>query len=571
MVSQLDWEFFQVMRDIESLESATDSSDSEGSGSTFSNSGSVIHRTSRRRILLILAILLLTMICLYMAHLAGILGPVDGQKGLWRGAYRDRAEQYDSLETLHLNQSRLLENTEAERDAWESKAGTYSEDLDSARGSRDEWKSRYWQTEMVLNDTISDKEWLEAELDGVEKERDEWRSQALSTKGSLESLELRYSELEDELAGLRNDLAQTTSDKKVLEVELKDKIAQLIKLQLGLVLMHLEVKEVGRERDEWVSRFHELELSYRDLLCEVKIARLGAERWKELYEGQLDKVDQLLAEVDEWSAKYERLVAENRRLRRLYNGLLERLELLTAERDHWMDAYLDLNRSYNSLAEEIGYWRERCENLTSALDAMQSERDHWMMLYQELSGQHSQCLTQVEYWKNLYISTQSELENALAEIQELSGQLSECQSEVEYWRELYLLTHSELEDALVEIEYWKTLYQDLANISLDLEIGNITVEERQGGKPSIVSADMTVCVSTIDTPIFLFLEFWAEPLDCIWGYGSLVEDVSEWSDNCKTFHVTLDFGTGVGPYKVVATASLRPIEGYDQDEEAGPN
>ncbi len=536
MVSQLDWEFFQVMRDIESRESATDSSDSEGSGSTFSNSGSVIHRTSRRRILLILAILLLTMICLYMAHLAGILGPVDGQKGLWRGAYRDRAEQYDSLETLHLNQSRLLENTEAERDAWESKAGTYSEDLDLAKGSRDEWKSRYWQTEMVLNDTISEKEWLEAEIDGAEKERDEWRSQALSTKGSLESLELRYSELEDELAGLRNDLTQTTSDKKVLEVELKDKIAQLIKLQLGLVLMHLEVKEVGRGRDEWVSRFHELELSYRDLLCEAKIARLEAERWKELYGGQLDKVDQLLAEIDGWSAKYERLVAENRRLRRLYNGLLERLELLTAERDHWMDAYLDLNMSYNSLAEEIEYWRERCKNLTSALDAMQSERDHWMMLYQELSGQHSQCLKQVEYWKNLYISTQSELE-----------------------------------DALVEIEYWKTLYQDLANISVDLEIGNITVEERQGGKPSIVSADITVCVSTTDTPIFLFLEFWAEPLDCIWGYGSLVEDVSEWSDNCKTFHVTLDFGTGAGPYKVMATASLRPIEGYDQDEEAGPN
>jgi len=169
------------------------------------------------------------------------------------------------------------------------------------------------------------------------------------------------------------------------------------------------------------------------------------------------------------------------------------------------------------------------------LAQVRSERDAWILLYQSVSAQ-----------------------------------LSECQSEVRYWRSLYATCQSELEDALAEARYWKALYQGLANISLHLEIVNATVISRSCGKPSVVSADIRVCVSTRDTPIFMFLEYWAEPLDCVYGYGSILEDVSSWPADCKTFRVTMNFGKGLSSYKIVARASLRPIHGYDEAWKVGP-
>jgi hypothetical protein len=169
-----------------------------------------------------------------------------------------------------------------------------------------------------------------------------------------------------------------------------------------------------------------------------------------------------------------------------------------------------------------------------------------------------------------YDAVFSQLEDALEEIQQLTTELDNCTQVVEEWISLYQVIQEQLQDALSEVEYWQNLYMDLANITVNLSIDNLVVLERIDGKPSVVSADITVCVSTVDTSMLLLLEFWGEPIDCIWGYGSVLEDISEWPGNCKVFNVTMDFGFGVPPYKVVAKATLRPIHGLVLVEEVGP-
>jgi len=499
--------------------------------------------------LLVFVVLMLLSAVLYLAYMSGFFGTVKGARIPWWRAYKDKANQYDDLWALYEDGTELLTKAEAECETWRTKADFYSEDLERcsselerASQSATEWESRYWRAELILNDTLSQKEAVEIELDTAESESGEWKLKYLTTKGSLDCLEIMYSDLKDDLGELTRRLAQTTSDRDLLEAELRNRTVEIIKLKYLLELASSDLRWMTRERDAWASRFGELEISYKDLLCELKMSKALAEKYKGLYEEQARRLEETLAELEEYRSRCERLAStlnqsnlENRELRRLYESTLANLRATAAEMDRWKAAYQDLYRRYNASVGDAGYWRSMYGNLSVVLAQVRSERDVWILLYQSVSAQ-----------------------------------LSECQSEVRYWMSLYATCQSELEDALAEARYWKALYQGLANISLHLEIVNASVVSRSCGKPSVVSADIRVCVSTRETPIYMYLEYWAEPLDCVYGYGSILEDVSTWPGNCKTFRVTLNFGKGISSYKIVARASLRPIHGYDEVWKTGP-
>ncbi len=546
MASELDLDFLQIMREIEARRARP----GDLAPSVPVHVSKPRRARSRLRTCLVVVVALVSLAALlYLAYLSGLFGTVKGEKAPWRRAYRDKADQYDRLWALYRNRTELLNKTRDEADAWKAKAESCSEDLVrcsselelSAKRSA-EWESKYWRTEFVLNLTVSQKEALEMELDNARNESEDWKWKYFATKSSLDCLQIMYAGLKDDLEELKRRFNETAADREILEKELMNRTIEIIRLTCLLEVSSSDLRQMTSERDAWVVRFRELETSYNDLLCELKMSRALVERYKGLYEEEVRRLEQALREMEECRSRCERLAAalnksnlDYRELRSLYDRLAADLETMTADLDRWRTAYQALHLRYNASVEDARYWRSMYENLSAVLARVRSERDAWILLYQTV---------------NVH--------------------LSECQSEVNYWRTLYLARQSELDDALAEAARWKALYQGLANISLRLEIANVTVISRSCGKPSVVSADVKVCVSTKDTPMFMFLEYWAEPLDCIYGYGSILEDISSWPANCKTFRVTMSFGKGISSYKIVARASLRPIHGYDEIWQVGP-
>ena len=571
MVSELDWEYLQVMRDIEEK---AGSNQPENPGDSAPGRSSWPSRAASGRTLLLAVILILVIALVYMAYLAGIFGTTGGQKGIWREAYRN---QTDHLEGENSDLYRMLVVAREDGDDWETIAEGYLADLEKCRlqlssvedDSR-EWESRYWEARLSLNGTLG-------ELARIEMERDEWMEEHASALEELSSLENEHDRLEVELASLRADLETSRENEEQVREELRDRSMELVKLQVMIGLIHVQLGIADDEVDAWVKKYHELELEYRDLLCELRFCRSENSGLEEMVEQQRCELDEVLAELGACRERTGRILislesirGENRELRSLYDSMLADLESALGERDRLLTAYRRLLQNQTMLLEERSDLREHCENLTGLLIEAESDRDHWLALYQQVSLQLSIYSGEAEYWENQYQSILQELGIALSEIQVLSDQLDNCTIVAEEWMALYQSIQVQLAGALAEVEYWRDLYMDLANITLDISIDNLVVLERIGGKPSVVSADITVCVSTVDTPMILLLEFWGEPVDCIWGYGSIVEDISEWPGNCKVFSVTMDFGKGVPPYKVIAKATLRPVSGFDQVEEEGP-
>jgi hypothetical protein len=571
MVSELDWEYLQLMRDIE---------EKAGSNQPENPVESAPRRTTWSiraplgRTILLAVILILAIALVYTAYLAGIFGTTDGQRGIWREAYRNRT---DRLEMENSDLYRMLVAAREGGEEWESIAEGCLSDLEKCRlqlseaedGSRG-WESRYWEARLSLNGTLG-------ELARMEMERDEWKEEHASTLERLRSLENEHDRLELELASSRADLEASRVNEEQLRQDLRDRSMELAGLQVMMGLLHINLGIADDEVDAWVQKYHRLELDYRDLLCEMRFCRSEKAGLEELVEQQLWELDGVLAELDACRESTGRILialetirGENRELRLLHDSMLAELETAVRERDRLLTAYRRLLQNQTQLLGERNDLREYCENLTELLIEAESDRDHWQALYQQVSLQLSICSGEADYWESEYQLILQELDIALAEIQVLSEQLDNCTVVAEEWMSLYQSIQVQLAEALAEIDYWRDLYMDLANITMDISIDNLVVLERIGGKPSVVSADITVCVSTVDTPMFLLLEFWGEPIDCIWGYGSIAEDISEWPGNCKVFSVTMDFGMGVPPYKVVAKATLRPVSGFDQAEEEGP-
>ena len=571
MVSELDWEYLQVMRNIEEKE---DASASQPEQPVQPGNSSLRANLPGGRILLLIIISVLIIALLYTAYLAGIFGTTGGQRGIWRRAYRN---QTDYLEKENSNLFVMLVAAREERDGWEALAREHLADLSecrselsSAQGIAQRWETRYWRTELSLNGTLG-------ELRRVEMESNEWEDMYASTLGELRSLEDEHARLTDELSSTRSDLEEARRDKAVIQAELRDRSLDLVKLQVAVGLLHLELGRKDGEVDRLVQRFHELELEHRDLLCELRFCESENARWEELVEELHGEIEARVEEIEACRNRMERVLLamentrmENEELRSLYESMLVRVEGIVRERDRVLLAYRVLSHNHTLLLEELGNLEEYCANLTELLIELESERDHWLLLYQQASTQLSLCLGQLDYWRGMYESILLQLEDALAEIQLLSGQLDNCTQSAEEWMNLYQSIQLQLLEALSEVEYWRGLYMDLANITVDVGIDNLVVLERIDGKPSVVSADITVCVSTVETPMLLLLEFWGEPIDCVWGYGSIVEDVSGWPGNCKVFSVTMDFGIGVPPYHIVAKTTLMPIDGQDLTEVEGP-
>jgi hypothetical protein len=568
MVSQLDYEYFEVMRDIEGRRAGSDPPPLDNRGHSGPNAGSA--RTANlRRVLPYAVIVVLISTCLYMAYLAGILGTVGGQSGLWRALYGSKADQYEALQGLYSNQSGLLVGARDERDQWEARAEGLELELDLLRSTRDDLERMGQETESALSDALREKEEAMRALEESGKEGDEWRTSYLLANEELDSLRARYTELEGQLDDVVGNLGRVSLEKGRLEGELNAKAAELVKVQISLALLHLKLGKLENEKDQQAETIHQLELVNQGLVFDLRLLEDRALAWKRSYQEEARKVDRLWAQVNDLSARVERLMealesttAENAMLRRIQRVTAARLESALAELARCRSAYRELNASYTLLLRENQILRLVCENLTA-------ERDHWRTLYQNLSSQLPEWQSQVDYWRSLYESTQSQLQAALASIGQLSAQLAQSQSEAQHWLDLYLSTQFQLQLALVQVEYWRDLYHNLANISVEVAMGNITVETRCVW-PYSVSTDILVCVSSTETPIYLVLEYWAESSGETYGYGSHIEDVSTWEGNCKTFPTITDFGTGLEVYNVVARASLRPLNGLDQAILPGP-
>jgi len=569
MVSEIDWEYLQIMRDIEEK---ADTSRQDKSKEPTSSRPRLRAPSGRTQLLALILILLIVLI--YTAYLAGLFGTTPGQRGIWREAYRN---QTDHLERRSSDLFRMLIAAREELDQMRSLAderladlNECRTDLSSSQATGRRLESRYWEAELSLNGTIG-------ELIRVERERDEWEEGYENVVDELNSLEEAYASMEDQLSRLEEDLEDAGRDKAVVQEELKGKAAEITKLQVAIGLLYVQVGLKEKEVDDWILKFHELELEYRDLLCELEFCQYEKEQLGEFVERWQSELAEALGELESCRTRTERILAaldmaltENQNLRRLYDSMSSRLEFIVRERDRFTVAYRDLLRNQTLLIDERDYLQSYCENLTLLLIEAESERDHWFLLHQQASTQLSICLGQVGYWKDKYDTIFSQLESTFAEIEQLSAELDNCTQVVEEWISLYQTIQEQLQNALSEVDYWQNLYMDLANITVDLSIDNLVVLERIDGKPSVVSADITVCVTTVDTPVLLLLEFWGEPIDCIWGYGSVLDNISEWTGNCSVFNVTMDFGIGVSPYKVVAKATLRPVHGMVLVEEVGP-
>ncbi len=556
MSSELELDFYTTMRDIESREE-----DLREAGERNEESQSFLGRKSGLRTLLvaILAILVIALV-VYLLHLAGFFAAPRGQL-LWRGAYRSLSDDYQELESLHGNQSRSLSQAREEKEKWENEAEWLRSALEARESRLDEIQAEIEICREELGRTRGELEKARCEylraaelLNRTRRERDDYRS--------LSSV-------------LRHELCVTRSNLTAARRELEIRMAELASLREEVKGLQEQLEASRDDRDQWISRLHELELEYQELMCRLKICELEEARWRDLYLEELAELEEALERCGNRTRSLSQALddcrSRNRELRAENEEVLLELERVISERDRWKEAYRELNRSYRLLQEELGALRERCANISAALEEVTRERDRWENLYGELEASYRTCLSRLEYWRNRCDELMADLETVQAENEELSDQLEECSSRVNELEATCDSLQEELDQALSSVEYWHGLYDGLWNITLSLEIGNISVLDRECGKPSRISAEIMACVSTTESPMYLFLEYWAEPLDCVWGYGTITEEVSQWESTCKTFNVTLDFGTGVGPYKVISKGRLQPIHGAAEAEKRGPD
>jgi len=564
LASEMDIDLYTTMRRIEARErELQDGIGNDGRGRGNSSRG--LFKRSILPIALIVSVLLL----LLLAFLAGLFGAEEG-KYLWRDAYRSLKGRHEELGEFYSNQSSLLNETRDQRDRWRGRSESLKVVLEECRNSLRALESE-------LNALEERHARAELELCASQGENRELRCLLNQSRLDAEEIRSLYQAASNELDEVRLELCEERCERVAVETRLEANIALLHSTRDRLREAVLELNQTEGERDSWIERFHNLELENRELLCSLRICRIELQRLRGMYrsceaqvEGMRLELESCLKRMKSLRHQLEESRRESERLRRLYEVTLERFNRAAEERDRWKMGYLDLDLTHTNLLLELARCEARYDNLSRSVEILSEERDRWKGLYEELQGLYHDCIADVSYWRGRYYTAASDLEDALATISELSDQLASCGSDVEYWRTLYESRQAELDDAVNQAAYWRGLYEQLANISVDMSIGNITVLERESGKPSRISADLEVCVSFTGAPVYLFLEYWAEPIDCVWGYGSLVEDVSDWAGRCKTFHVVLDFGTGVGPYKVIAKARLQPIHGYVEAEEIGP-
>jgi len=546
MSSQLDWEYLQIMREIEAKSSELSSPSQSASIAPVQTVG---RRISPVFFALVIGLVLSVLFCIYAAYLAGFFGKVDGHRGLWRDAYLWKAAELDATEKLLSNKTRQLSHLQADCDRWAEMAKTFSNRLSGLEGELDDersvslsLRSKCQILQLQLNSTIERREALQEELERQSELAERWEGAYRSAQASLECLQARYADLASRYSNATQALRSSDDRLRRLENQLHNATIQLAKTRIQLSFYKESLEEAEERLSDLQERFEELDHLYRDLACRLKLLQLNLSQWRDLYEAKQKEIDHIMKHlrrcrslVSNLTAELEQKNRQNEELERLRETLQDQLEQAERDVQWWRSAFEEANRSLVQANASAQYWRARCENLSVLLSQIEWQRDHWIALYEEVSRR-----------------------------------LAECQEQREYWRQRFQVLQTELDEERANTAYWQKLYQELAGVYVNVTLGNVTVLERKSGLPSKVSVDITVWASTIQTPILLILEYWAEPTDCIYGYGSLAEDISTWPRRWKTFSVILDFKRGLSSYKVVATASLRPINGYDQGDVCGP-
>ena len=121
-------------------------------------------------------------------------------------------------------------------------------------------------------------------------------------------------------------------------------------------------------------------------------------------------------------------------------------------------------------------------------------------------------------------------------------------------------------------EKWFETYRNLDTIRVEVDgIDNLVVEHRTGAdQPCCVSCDVTVGVSSTDYPMWLVLTCCGVKGDAEYWMEEVKDNIVQWESKTKTFHVVMDFMEGLTDYKVLASASLRPLDGFNQVKTLGP-